>query len=481
MKNRKPIQTIVWGYQSGKALVKDEEVEKWAQRLVGAAFGLCNCNSTAKARFKHCYKRLWVQYFMYYIATCFMRLLPANYHITIHKLYALLYMVLAAGSLPVMVSAQEVFSPGPAVFITRFGFEQLTGGVIILRAALNNHKDSLQFILDTGSGGISLDSATVDELQIPRTPTDRTIRGIAGVRKVDFANGHTLHFPGLKVENLNFHINDYDILTGVYGLKIDGIIGFSFLRRYIVKINYEKKEIEVWQPGDIKYPKGGYLMRPAIAGLPMQYAEVADHTRVNGRFYLDTGAGLCLLLSNDFTEDSSIFKTGRKRYPTVAEGLGGKTSMDLAVLKQFKLGKYVFRKVPIYLFEDEYNVTSYPHLGGLIGNDILRRFNVIINYPRSEFHLLPNRYFREPFDYSYTGLGLFQQGNGIVVSDVLPGSPADEAGLRVGDLVVAVDNNLSSSMQAYKTILMDAGRRIKMLVMRNNELIQTWLTVSKIK
>ncbi|HMP94022.1 MAG TPA: PDZ domain-containing protein, partial [Phnomibacter sp.] len=98
-----------------------------------------------------------------------------------------------------------------------------------------------------------------------------------------------------------------------------------------------------------------------------------------------------------------------------------------------------------------------------------------------EFHLLPNRYFREPFDYSYTGLGLFQQGNGIVVSDVLPGSPADEAGLRVGDLVVAVDNNLSSSMQAYKTILMDAGRRIKMLVMRNNELIQTWLTVSKIK
>jgi PDZ domain/Aspartyl protease len=376
---------------------------------------------------------------------------------------------------------QEVFSPGPAKFLTRFGFDQLTGGVVILRAALDNYPDSLNFILDTGSGGISLDSTTTIQLKIPTVPSDRTIRGIAGLRTVNFANDHTLKLPGLEVENLNFHINDYEILTGVYGIKIDGIIGFSFLRRYMVKINYDKKEIEIFKPGDIKYPRGGYLLKPSIAGLPMQYAEVRDNTAVVGRFYLDTGAGLCLLFSNEFVSDSSIFKSGKRRYPTVAEGLGGKTNMDLAVLKNFKLGKYSFRNVPIYLFDDDYNVTSYPHLGGLIGNDILRRFNVIINYPRSEIHLLPNAHFRDPFDYSYTGLGLYQVNGRIEVTDVLEKSPADQAGLKVGDILVAVDNNLSNSMQAYKNILMDAGRKIRLVIRRDDELMQKTMFIDHIK
>ena len=34
--------------------------------------------------------------------------------------------------------------------------------------------------------------------------------------------------PGITVENLDFHINDYDILTSAYGMRIDGIIGYSF-------------------------------------------------------------------------------------------------------------------------------------------------------------------------------------------------------------------------------------------------------------
>ncbi len=47
----------------------------------------------------------------------------------------------------------------------------------------------------------------------------------------------------------------------------------------------------------------------------------------------------------------------------------------MTVIKELKLGPYRFRNIPIYIFNDEYNVTSYPFLGGIIGNDILRRFN----------------------------------------------------------------------------------------------------------
>ena len=56
--------------------------------------------------------------------------------------------------------------------------------------------------------------------------------------------------------------------------------------------------------------------------------------------------------------------------------------MHVTVIKEVKLGPYRFRSVPTYVFDDVYNVTSYPHLCGLVGNDILRRFNTILNYDK---------------------------------------------------------------------------------------------------
>jgi predicted metalloprotease with PDZ domain len=152
----------------------------------------------------------------------------------------------------------------------------------------------------------------------------------------------------------------------------------------------------------------------------------------------------------------------------------------MTVLKKFKLGPYKFRKVPIYIFEDEFNVTSYPHLGGLIGNDLLRRFNIVINYPHSEFHLIPNIHFRDLFDYAYTGLGLYYLGDKIVIYDIIKDSPADQAGLMIGDEVVGIDNNLSNNIQVYKAMLQSTGSRLRVIVRRDGDLVETKMTVKSI-
>lgn len=383
-------------------------------------------------------------------------------------------------ALPYILYGQEEFVPKMATSITKFPFYQLTGGVIVLRATIDDKPDSLNFILDTGSGGISLDSLTVRYLDIPTTPSERTIRGIAGMRTVHFAYNHTLNLQGLSVDSLHFHINDYDLLSAVYGIRVDGIIGYSFFSRYIVKIDYDKQEMEVFTIGTYKYPKGGHMLHPTIAGLPMQYAEVRESKRHRSRFFLDTGAGLCLLLSDEYCKDSSLISPKRKRFKTVTQGLGGSKEMEMTVIKEFKLGPYKFRKVPIYIFEDDYNVTSYPFLAGLIGNDLLRRFNTVINYAAREFHLLPNSHYREPFDYSYCGMGLYSSGTEIIVSDVLPGSPADEAGLKAGDVVISMNNNLSNNLVLYKGILQLTGSKIKMIIKRNEKLIETKMAIKSI-
>lgn len=380
-----------------------------------------------------------------------------------------------------LAEAQEEFIPPPSKLLTSFPFRLLTGGIITVRAQLGDYPDTLNFIFDTGSGGISLDSTTSVRLKIPSTLSDKTIRGIAGIRKVSFVYNQSLHLPNLLVDSLNFHISDYDILTSVYGEKIDGIIGYSFLSRYIIKINYDSLKIDVYSTGTTKYPKGGFLLRPFFAGLPVQGARVKDAVEIFSRFYFDTGAGLCLLLSSDFVSDSALFNEKKKKpVYTEGEGLGGKIVMQLTTVKDFRLGPYHFRNVPAYVFDDIYNVTSYPSLGGLIGNDLLRRFNVVLNYDRREIHLTPNSHYNDQFDYSYTGLGIYWVDGAIRVVDIMKGSPAEKAGFKEDDIVVSVGTNLSNNILVYKSLLQNVGEKVTVIVRRSTGLQELTLRVKSI-
>jgi hypothetical protein len=365
--------------------------------------------------------------------------------------------------------SQEEFVPPAAKYITSFPFHMITGGIITVKIQIQGYPDTLNFVLDTGSGGISLDSMTADRLKMKTELSDRTIRGIAGIRKVKFAYNKTMLLPGITVDSLNFHINDYEILTMAYGEKIDGIIGYSFLSRYIVMINYDSLKISVYSKGRIKYPRGGFLLKPSLVNIPVFSSSIKDDRELTSRFYFDTGAGMCLLLSSDFVSDSVFINPKRKFHTTQAEGLGGKAPMRQGVIRQVKIGPYRFKKVPTYIFDDEYNVTSYPYLGGLIGNDLLRRFNLIINYERRDIYMMPNSHFKDAFDYSYTGLGIYLIDDAVTVVDVMPGSPAESAGFKPGDIVMAVSNNFTGNIQTYKTLLQTPGQKLKILVFRDRE------------
>lgn len=377
-------------------------------------------------------------------------------------------------------NGQEEFVPPPAKLLTTFPFRTFTGGVMLVKVKVGNYPDTLNFILDTGSGGISLDSLTCLRLNIQSQQSDRTIRGIAGIRTVRFVYNQKLHLPNLTLDSLNFHVNDYEILTSAYGEQIDGIMGYSFLSRFIVKIDYDSAKIYVYSKGSMKYPRGGFLLRPILSTIPIQTARLGDERNVNSRFYFDTGAGLCLLLSNDFVEDSAFINKKRRPVNTQGEGLGGKMEMKLTTIKEFKLGPYRFKKVPTYIFEDAYNVTAYPYLGGLIGNDILRRFNVILNYDRRDIYLIPNSHFRDPFDYSYTGLGIYKIDGEVRVIDIMKDSPAERAGFQPGDIILAMNNTFSKNVQMYKNQMQNVGERLKVLVLRDEGPIILTLRVGSI-
>lgn len=215
--------------------------------------------------------------------------------------------------------------------------------------------------------------------------------------------------------------------------------------------------------------------------LVSQPMKVRDESSINTRFLYDMGAGLCMLFSREFIEDSNFISKNKKRWLKQGEGLGGAIDMELMVLKEVKIGPYRFKNVPSYIFEDENNVTSYPYMGGLIGNDILRRFNVIINYEKGDIHITPNKHYGEEFDYSYTGLELYYIQGLILAGDVAKGSPAEAAGLMEGDEVLAVNKNFSQNLNQYKIALQVPNEKVKLIIRRNGVIKEVEFKVRSIR
>jgi Aspartyl protease/PDZ domain len=378
------------------------------------------------------------------------------------------------------VKAQEEFIQPPSRELAKFPFEQLTGGIVIMHARLDPFPDTLNFILDTGSSGISLDSTTASYLGLKPKPTEVTIRGIAGIHKVSFLYNQKLHFPRLSVDSLNFHINDYSVLSAVYGERVDGIIGYSLFSRYIIKLDYDSMKLSICTRGTIRYPRGGYLLKPAINQLVTQTLRIRDAETMNTRALYDMGAGLCMLFSRDCAEDSNFIDRKKKRLIKEGEGLGGKIDMELFVLKELRLGPYRFRNVPSYIFDDENNVTQYPNTCGLLGNDILRRFNVILNYEKGDIYITPNTHYNESFDYSYSGLELYLINGVIIAGDVAKGSPAEAAGIKEGDQVLAVNKNFSQNLNQFKLSLQTPGEKVKIIIRRDGVIREIDLKVKSI-
>jgi hypothetical protein len=365
--------------------------------------------------------------------------------------------------------------------LEKIPFKVYKGGVILIEATLDTITQPLNFILDTGSSGISLDSTTCQEFNIHPQKSDTSVSGIAGTRKVSYVFNQKFKTGNLVTDSISFYVNDYAILTSVYGEKVDGIIGFSFLSKYILEINFDSLFIKIYKPGTFNYDNGGTVLRPYFSRLVTATLDIKDKEKAEERFFIDTGAGLSLLLTEGFVKERKFLFSRRKPVVTQVQGLGGKRSMRMTVIKRLKVGPYVFKQVPTNLYEDEGNAIFYPSTVGLLGNDILRRFNMVLNYPQKEIFLKPNSNYADGFDYAYTGLTLFNHLGKIFVDDIVTNSPADKAGFKNGDIVLGVGVSFSGDIQTYEKLLQRPMESIKVCVKRDEKIFFIAITPVSIR
>ena len=117
--------------------------------------------------------------------------------------------------------------------------------LIIVDVHANGH-GPFQFAIDTGTSTTAITPELAKQLGVETSPVGA---GTTGGAPVDFHAGSLRSFQlgGAKIDNIAVVVADFfTMLNAAIGAKLDGIVGYNFLRNYKVVIDYPGESLALF-------------------------------------------------------------------------------------------------------------------------------------------------------------------------------------------------------------------------------------------
>jgi hypothetical protein len=337
----------------------------------------------------------------------------------------------------------------------------------------------LTFAFDSGAGGVALNEATARRLGIAATGEGSAI-GAAGARRVPLVGGLSLRLGKLRLEGITAALVALDHLEEVIGRPVDGIVGRDVLRGRVVLLDHDREVLEVHDRATFPFMDWGSAC-PLRATGPIEIEaaiELSSGESLSGRFHVDSGARAYLVLNSAFGEAHALDGRVGPTYTRAGRALTGVSTVDrVGRVAGVRFCGYRFPSpqgapVPAVLSGATGGVLARPGSGGLIGNAILRRFNIVFDLDRHRMYLRPNSRWRAPVRTDASGLQLLRRpGGATLVEHVVAGSPADLAGLMRGDELRTIDDTDAAAitLAELRDLLQEPGREFGLVVSRGGE------------
>jgi len=365
--------------------------------------------------------------------------------------------------------------------------------LIIIPIQINN-SDSLHFILDTGlSISILTELSMGDSLSLNYAKQVK-LTGLGKGDPIDALHsyGNVFSIQGVTGRYQHIYIVMQNVfnLSALLGTRVHGLIGYNLFKDFVVEINYDKKLITLHRPDRYRFRsrrKSSTIPMIIDRTKPYLYADViqAGSAPIRVKLLLDTGASHALWL--DVRSDHRLELPALNSESYLGTGLNGEIQGKVGRIEELRLDKFTFQE-PIVAFPDSSSAGDAFGMdgrNGSLGSEILRRFNVVIDYPHQQITLTPNKFFKDRFRVNHAGIEVVAPIPGFpyyTISSVRKDSPGSQAGLKSGDIIHSINNRNAIKMSlddVYGFFQSTPGRRIKMVVKRNGLDFVTYFYLQK--
>ena len=357
-------------------------------------------------------------------------------------------------------------------------------GFIIIKLYYCNFFE-LNFLFDTGASHNILFKKNVNDI-LGIEYTDTILIGGADINvkmKALVSRNVPMQLEKTNVIKRDIIVLEEDFLEleKILGTRIDGILGGDFFKGLVIGIDHRKDKITIYNPNRF-IPNSKFSKHDIDIHNYKPY--IKAHTEINGRidtlnYLIDSGASLALLVHSN---KDSLFKMPENVIiGNLGKGLGGDISGYVGMIEGMNIDQY---KIPNIItsfqeIDSSFLETEQIYRDGIIGNVILSRFHLIIDYMREKLYLKEVSKLDEEFEYDKSGMLIYALGdklNEYFIKTIYPETPAEEAGLLPGDKIIKIGfwpSGFYSLSGILNKLQGKEGKKIKMTVLRNGKKIKT--------
>lgn len=348
-------------------------------------------------------------------------------------------------------------------------FERV-GNRIYLKASLNGQK--VNAILDSGAGATVADTEVATKAGANKL--QEIVAGGAGANAVKayVVSGLKLSLDGTEITHPIQVILPLAPMTSMEGRPLETILGYDFFIRYRVEIDYAAGRLRLFDAKDESTPAGASVATidfqrnlPHIKGR-VQFPRFGSH---DVTMMLDTGATSAATLTRKFVKEKDFTnKFNESPEMVLGGGVGGETKGRRIRLLAATLGGTRVEKPVAVLESTEGGATgTAASYDVLIGGEMLRRFTVTFDYAHKRVFFKPNAILKEAFIGDRVGFAVvLGASGGYEVKLLVPSSPATEAGMVVGDQVLAVNDKTFASLDDLRRALRVVKGDVKLKIKR---------------
>lgn len=391
------------------------------------------------------------------------------------------------------VGGQQGFLMNKGLKKVEIPFEY-TNNFIIL-SVIFNETIPLRFIFDTGAEHTILSKKEISDLLgiqydhmfrvMGSDMETELIAHLARNIKFSFANKLVASSEDILVLQ-----EDYFRFEEYAGVQVHGILSGNAFSRYLIKINYDKHTITLIPRESAHLEKEGFTPLPLEIFRNKPYLntllQLSPDSIAKVKLLVDTGAGLPLLL---FSNTHPMLPPPKNAIAAnIGMGLSGFLQGFTGRIHGIQFGGLGQGEIITYFqqLDTSRQGLQLNQRNGLIGNSLLNRFLVVIDYQSATIWLKPGPLYREAFIFDRSGMSCIASGPNLkrfIIQTVIPGTPADEAGIKVGDEIVRIGIFPASGYslsQIHKVFQKKPGKKIKITVQRGTERITASLTLRDI-